>query len=745
MKAECILPSSFDELQETLNKMGISIQQFFLDERIDPKQRQDILTAALGENGAKNFTEVANAKIEKYLAAKAKKELERENIKENIVEDVVLNRIRRLQGKLSPEYEGMYLEKLVQDELKLTVSQKQSEALVEAQASIDASLESLNRSIAEAKDSKGEPLFKAKAYKDIYKNEDIEKIHKDPALHAKYLQLGLAIRKYNLLHGEIQQQVLEQGAGAVFKKIVGSTRSAILSADLSFGRNIGNMLFVSPKTFWKSWWNGVTRTLTDVIYGTSKDKHGYTKQDYAWAEMYAHPNVVSGRLKQLGVNIGITEEQFLESYWAKGTEQVEEYSRKGESAVGRKLAQAARPIARLYSASESGFTTAVNMARFTYANTMIEAYNANTKADIKILKEAGVGDLIMEQTGRLNGLNDKKWVDRLSFVMMAMRWTGSRISTATNIWRAGATIADLATRGKVKSLEGKYLNKTNVDKGRSALGLVIGMPLIAAAISAALDENEDLDYWDKFLKSFDPVSGDYGKIVFGKTRFDVTFGVASVISTVAKTIDLMITKQYGKDSWDPVARFLRNRQAPVLSIMSGAVEHVWAGLDETHLPTDIMGEPETITEYARGVLLPIYVDNIISAFGKDKDPEVSAMEATLGIVSDFIGISASTYSSRKSKADILEEWGAASPLAKIGNRSNLATKLSKEEFKQAQEEMRDIYLDEASRLMNSAVFQSLSKEEKDKELQKLHRRVTDHLSVLHGVSAKPKKKNKLKQ
>ena len=747
MKQKCLMPSTLDELQAELERQGISIQKFFLDENISPEQRDKILLSALGsEDQVKFFTDTVYEEIlTPLLQRKVEKDIARENLKQNIVEDMVLNRVRRLQGKMTPQYEGMYLERLVQEDLKLAVTQEQSEALVDAQTSVDNALEDMNKAIEES------GLFPGQNFKDIYKNEDVDKIKKDEKLNKKYIALGLSIVNYNKVYADISQDILSRGAGAVAKKILGSTRSAVLSGDLSFGRNISNMFFVSPKTGFKSWWKGAERTFADLWYGTSKDKNGYTHKDYAWAEIYAHPNVVSGRLKQLGVNIGITEEQFLNSYLTQLTEKAEDVSRdEGASGALRKTAVAARPLLRLYAASESGFNMAVNYARFTYANMLIDLYDAKTPEDVKLLKNNGVGDLIMEQTGRWNGLKgERRTVDTLSFYLMAMRWTASRITTAKNIIYAPVTIADWAKAGITKSTTGRaqgiksldtfYFNKTNVDKGRASVGIVLGMSLFASLISAALSEDDDKDYWEKVIEGLDPTQ-DFGKVVVGKTRFDATFGVASVISTVAKTAKLFADPQYGKDTWDPVARFLKNRQAPIISIINGAYEHIRAYFDDTYLPKDIMGDPETAGAFIRGIFVPIYIDNMVDYFGEGRDEEVSTLEASAAILADIVGIGAATYSDRMSKAEILEKWGKASPLAQLSSRTNLAQKLTKEEFVNAEKEIEDMYMSEASSIINSSAYQSMTKEQKDKALSDLHRRIVDKLSKKYGVSSKSKKK-----
>lgn len=742
MKAKCLLPSTLDELQDELKHQGITLQKFFLDESISPEQRQKILESALGsKENADFFTQqVYDNIITPLLERQTAKALEKEQLKANIVEDIVLNRIRRLQGKMSPQYEDMYLENLVQRDLKLAVSQQQAEELVSAQASVDAALEDMNNAI------KKSGKFGDVSYKDIYKESDVDKIHEDQELEDKYVRLGLAIVKYSDTYAEISQDVLSKASGALLKKIVGSTRTAILSGDLSFGRNISNMFFVNPKIGWKAWSRGVSRFFGDLWYGNEKDANGFTKKDYAWANIYAHPNVISGRLKSLGVNIGITEEQFLNSGLAELTEKAEDVSREGKGAL-KSLAYITRPLHRLYSASEDSFNLAVNMARFMYGNAMLDLYDAKTNKDAKLLKDNGVGDLIMLQTGRWNAQVGKDVIDMASFYIMALRWTASRVSTAKNLMYAPAALVDIAKKttgkGGIKSLDAFYLRKTNVDKGRSALGLVVFMPIAAALLSAAFSEDDDKDYWEKVLQGLDPTE-DYGKIVIGKTRFDLTGGIAPVVKTVAKTAKLLWEPQHGKNAWDPLARFVINRQAPIVSVIYGMAEHLRATFDETYLPTDIMGDPETFEHFLRGMLLPIYIDNTIE-YITGPDDEIGTIEAIAAVVADVFGIGAATYSERASKAEILEQWGKASPLVKISSRSNLATKLSKEEFIEVEKEMERIYMEEARRLMSSSNFKNMSREQKDAELTKLHRNIVDRLSRGRGVASKSKKKYGLKK
>ena len=109
MKVRCFLPSTLDELQEELKRQGISLQKFFLDENIDPETRHNILLNALGtEENVKFFEDTVYENIiTPALQKQAEKELEKENIKKNIIDDIVMNRIRRLRGRMSPEYESM--------------------------------------------------------------------------------------------------------------------------------------------------------------------------------------------------------------------------------------------------------------------------------------------------------------------------------------------------------------------------------------------------------------------------------------------------------------------------------------------------------------------------------------------------------------------------------------------------------------------------------------------------------------
>lgn len=723
MAADCILPSTLDELFSNIKASGYTVKDLMLNMKAE--DRIAFLEKYLGADHAKMVNDMWSEKI---LAPVLEQKLKAEtDLSAPQIQNVVINRVRRMQGRLSPADEALYLENVVQESLGFAVSSEDAKTLAEYEQAIDAQLERLNNTLVGGKnyldlkttDARME-AFGIKNWKDMSQKELSEALANNAAMKES-LTLGLYVNRFRKFYQEIfeKQYAKYNPRKAKTKKFLGTTRTVILSADIGFLRQLSNLFYVSPKAAGKSWWTGVKSFWRELLTGNKPDAYGNTPQDYAWAQILSHPNYLNGTFQQLGVPLGIVEEQFIGSSLASPDLQSGE--NKLGKVIGKKAAEVvARPL-RLYSASENAMELAVSLGRFYAVNSLMDANGG----DMNTLKKQKVGLEVNKATGRWTPEDPKiltpALMDKVSLWVLAFRWTASRVATAANIIYAPAAIA-----GKG---EGKYFNQRNRMRGRAAIGQVVIMGALAGLANAILNEDEDKNFFEEWVSYTFDLTGDFGKVVWGDTRFDLTFGVASIITTTARIIKNMVNKGYGKDPWDPLARFLMYRQSPLVSGARTAGQQLWALFDDTHMPTDIVGNPQSLNAALRGVLLPIFIDNAITYAVDGTTP---AEEASAAIVADWVGISSSTHSNR-SKQSILEEFGRRSPLAKPGASSNIMTKLSGEERDKALKYFGDLYLKEAGKLMKSRKFEKLDQAERDKELEKLRRKVNEETREKFGV------------
>ena len=134
--------------------------------------------------------------------------------------------------------------------------------------------------------------------------------------------------------------------------------------------------------------------------------------------------------------------------------------------------------------------------------------------------------------------------------------------------------------------------------------LVTGLGVIYGLASLAQDEDVEIN----------PLSSDFGKPIFGKTRLDPLAGLAQTITFSSRVI-LGKTKRlksgkiipirgkgarFGQKTTDVMARFLRSKLSPVI----GTAVNIAAG-------ENFIGEPITPGSVAKSLVVPISVQDIL--------------------------------------------------------------------------------------------------------------------------------------
>jgi hypothetical protein len=209
--------------------------------------------------------------------------------------------------------------------------------------------------------------------------------------------------------------------------------------------------------------------------------------------------------------------------------------------------------------------------------------------------------------------------DMLSDVFFAPRYRFSRFQTLIGqpLWNARGSRKILAMEyGRIIAGQGALLGITNY-----ANYLLTG-------------EGPNLD----------PLSSDFGKLKLGPTRIDLNYGLAQATVLLARTIAGMKTTQagetvptrgadlgYGKQTGADIAvRYLRGGLAPI----PGAFWNSLAG-------TNFMGEPITLGNQAKDLLMPLSWSDLVDASIAQGVPKGAA----LGLIS-MLGDGVQTYSLR---------------------------------------------------------------------------------------------------
>lgn len=423
-------------------------------------------------------------------------------------------------------------------------------------------------------------------------------------------------------------------------------------------------------------------------------------------DMYilTRPNSLNGMYRKLGVDVGLKEEAFPETF------------------VGRAMEKT-----RVFPASEVAFTGAIQMARAGIADTMIEQYDG----DIGAMKADGVGDYVNQITGR--GKVHLKWngddQSLINVFLFAPKWLAARIRTITD-------------------LQYVVTGKTQVEKMKAKTALrnamfYIALPMLLKAINRAFDEDDPHgeDAWERFLSAFDPRSTEFGKFRIGDTRIDASFGLASLYTLVGRgvTRQTITTKGQTKDTeWgDLLANFLEGKMSPALRTVEN-LRSITFGDGK-----DFMGRPITLSDIILDAVSPISAQQLIEAY-QNKDNLESPTAAVAGMALDFFGIAANTYEPSekdlgKSKEFKREEerlaWNVDRQPSDIrpSSTSSIMTKLSGKEQEKAVAEFKELYNRRANETIKSASYKRATDEARVEMLKEVRKQVNKDVKKKYGL------------
>jgi hypothetical protein len=272
---------------------------------------------------------------------------------------------------------------------------------------------------------------------------------------------------------------------------------------------------------------------------------------------------------------------------------------------------------KLFSASETGFTTFLHKLRADLFDKYIEiaeksGVDTNSKAEL-----LSIGRMVNSLTGRADLGRIEPVAGVVNNVFFSPRFVKSHF--------------DVLTAHQLQKNVTPFVRKQaslNLLKIITAQAAIMGIANLIQPGSAETD----------------PRSSDFGKVKSGDTRFDVSGGSASLVTLAARllafstkssttgVIKPLNTGEYGAtDGTDVVYNFFESKLSPIAAV----IRDIYKG-------KTFSGEKPTIANQAANLFVPLPIQNPIQAAKNE-----NAANMLLIMIADGIGIGASTYAPKK--------------------------------------------------------------------------------------------------
>lgn len=597
----CILPENIKDLRRAIQSQG----GFAGLRGKTAQERVNFFAQYVDTPGSTSTAEWLNREVERRILKNnqtaAVKEwmqkLEKKGVKISN-KTAVLDRVMNKKEVFNPK--GFYADGLAKQALGFETSREDAKKLYDLSNTINqlkknllsldpeyfnrkySELNDLSENVKQARMSLGEKMV------------EFQKEYETIALKARMLDYA-----NKNLKGKIFERVLE---------VAGNLKSIKASFDVSFLRQLQTTALAGQtKSFYDAMKSGY-----QVFFGK---KIGWA--DTLMADLLTRPNALSGKYSQFGVEVGIKEEAFPESWVSQAI---------GETDLN------------LFRRSEEAFNVALQTARADMFDSMWEA----TNGDIKLLKDQQVGKVINQLTGRGWSVKDPETQRIINNLFFAPKWLASRVQLLLDTRLAFAS-------GNKITVDGKTVLTPQGLRARAAIFNVLLIALIAAGRKYLWGDEveEDTDIGT----ALDPRSSDFGKVIIGRTRFDLTAGTASLITLGARLWSQESTTAQGKTrpmkTADTLFYFLSGKSSPGIQFAANLQHALRTGGEFV----DYRGKPlkwETEADWRENLaewLLPISLTGglVEAVTTPAEEMDTGYWGMTIGIVADFIGVGANTY------------------------------------------------------------------------------------------------------
>lgn len=619
--------------------------------------------------------------------------------REEVIEKIRKTQAERLKRTFSPEEEDSFLNELVDSRLGIGVSEEESRLIFELAGKIEngqelfqknkiyeriaeirGSLSGKEKSVIDklfdkldaqksGKELNSKTIQKIKRYlsgsnpseetkaKVAALIDDILKVRKDAD---KYGAAKIALDDYV---GEIKLGIKEpMSVGRSIIQTSGFLKSLKASFDNSFILRQGLKTLASGHPI--IW----AKTMVKSFELLAKSLGGKEALKGLRASTASRVNSMNGTYDRMGLAVGITEEAYPTT-----------------------LPERLPFFGRLFKASQEAFTGSAYYMRAELADALIakrtaQGVDLNDKAAAESL-----GILINSMTGRgTEGLG--KLGEKTNVLLFSPKFLQSNIDFLT-----------------AHSYSSKV---TRRDKLEAAKNLVSMIATVGGTLYLA----------DKFMPGsveWDPRSSDFGKIRIGNTRIDVTGGMGSFVTLIARmggiknTTTGVITgmREYGgKGVAELVAAFTENKVSPFVALMVDLIEG--EDFDRNPLTIEAMKEDPTGVSWRlfKNAFFPIPLQNIPIGDGQQSDRFKShdMSTALMLTVLDGLGASANTYG-------FTNNWNVNTGVTLQGFKDKVGNDTFIEENKKYSEAINSQLL----KLRSDERFKSKSPEEKQALIERL--------------------------
>lgn len=423
--------------------------------------------------------------------------------------------------------------------------------------------------------------------------------------YMNYLRLNNEKVSFKDTLGNLKKNPLGEGVNQV-SKIAGTAKGIKASLDDSAVFRQGwKTIFTNTQ----EWANNAVKSFSDIAKQLKVPPGDNSVLDGIKAEILSRPNSRAGLYKSMGLDVGNLEEAFPTT-----------------------LPEKIPLFGRLYKASETAYTGFLYKMRADIADKLIETAQKQG-VDMSIpLQQKSLGTLINSLTGRGNLGPFEKVGKEINTIFFSPKMVKSSFDFLT-----------LHAGDKMSAFTRKQA-AINLAK------VVVSTAGIMALANTLMPGSAELD----------PRSSDFGKIKVGNTRFDISGGMASMVTLAARTLPSFVgQKTYTKSSttgklteinsgkfgsqttMGVFGNYFQNKLSPVFSVMKDlANQKDFNGNKISLLPTkDNQYQGEVMN-----LLAPLPITNSMEVLNSP-----NGADPLLTIIADAMGIATNTYGQPKKK------------------------------------------------------------------------------------------------